>query len=43
MKILFGDLDEKLERNYISKPTIGNRKIHEDNNDNGVRIFKYAT
>jgi hypothetical protein len=41
MKILLGDLNEKLEREYISKPKICNGKLHEDDND--VRIVNYTT
>ena len=27
----------------IFKPTIGNESLHQDSNDNGVRIVKFAT
>jgi len=27
----------------IFKPTIGNDSLHQDGNDNGVRIVKFAT
>jgi hypothetical protein len=30
-------------RENIFKPTIGNESLHEDNNDNGVRIVNFAT
>jgi len=36
MKIMLGDVNEKLEREEISKPKIGNGKLHEYNNDNDV-------
>jgi hypothetical protein len=38
MKILLGDLNAKVGRENIFKPTIGNESLHQDNNDNGVRI-----
>jgi len=30
-------------RENIFKPTIGNESLHQDSNDNGVRIVKFAT
>jgi hypothetical protein len=42
-KILLGDFIVKVGRENIFKPTIGNVSIHEDSNDNGVRIVKVAT
>ena len=36
-------LNVKLGRENIFKPTIGNESLHQDNNDNCVRIVKYAT
>jgi hypothetical protein len=43
MKILVGDLNKKLEKEDIFKPTIGNKSLRQDNNDNGVRIVNIAT
>jgi hypothetical protein len=43
MKILFGDFNAKLGREDNFKPTIGNESLHEDSNDNGVRVLKFAT
>ena len=43
MKILLGDLNAKVGRENIFKPTIGNESLHQDNNDNGVRIVNFAT
>jgi exonuclease III len=37
MKILLGDLNAKVGREDIFKPTIGNESLHEISNDNGVR------
>ena len=43
MKILLGDFNAKVERENIFKPTIGNESLHEDSNDNGVKIVNFAT
>jgi hypothetical protein len=43
MKILFGDFSAKMGRENIFKPTIGNESLHQDNNDDGVRIVNFAT
>ena len=43
MKILLGDFNAKEERENIFKPTIGNESLHQDSNDNGVRIVNFGT
>jgi len=43
MKILLGDFNEKLGREDNFKPTTGNENLHQDSNDNGVRIVSFAT
>ena len=43
MKSLLGDFNAKVGRENIFKPTIGNESLHQDNNDNGVRIVNFAT
>jgi hypothetical protein len=43
MKILLGDLNAKVGREYIFKPTIGNESLHENSNDNGVRAVNFIT
>jgi len=43
MKILLEDFNAKVRRENIFKPTIGNESLHQDSNNNGVRIVKYAT
>ena len=43
MKALLGDFNTKVGREDIFKPTIGNESLHQDNNDNGVRIINFAT
>ena len=42
MKILLGDFSTKVGRENIFKPTIGNESLHEDSNDNGLRIVNFA-
>ena len=43
MKILLRDFNAKVGRENIFKPTIGNESLHQDSNDNGVRLVKFAT
>ena len=43
MKILLGDFDGKEGRENIFKLTIGKESLHQDSNDNGVRLVKFAT
>jgi hypothetical protein len=43
MKILLGDLNAKVGREFIFKPTTGNESLHEISNDNGVRVLNFAT
>jgi hypothetical protein len=42
MKILLGDLNAKVGREDIFKPTIGNEGLHETSNDNGVTVVNFA-
>jgi len=43
MKILLGDFNAKVGREIIFKPTIGQESLHQDSNDNGVRLVNLAT
>jgi hypothetical protein len=43
IKILLEGFNAKLGRENIFKPTIGNDRLHEDSNDNGVRVVNFAT
>jgi len=43
MKILLRDFNAKEGRQNIFKPTFGNESLHQDSNDNGVRIVNFAT
>jgi endonuclease/exonuclease/phosphatase family metal-dependent hydrolase len=42
MQILLGDLNAKVGREDIFKPTVGNESSHEISNDIGVRIVNFA-
>jgi endonuclease/exonuclease/phosphatase family metal-dependent hydrolase len=43
MKILLGDFNAKVGRYNIFKPTIGTVCLHQDSNDNRVRVVNFAT
>ena len=43
LKILLGDCNAKVGRENIFKPTIGQESLHQDSNDNGVRLVNFAT
>jgi len=43
VKILVGDFNAKVERDNIFKRTVGNESLHQDSNDNGVRIVNFAS
>jgi len=43
VKMLLGDFNAIVGRKNIFKPTIGQESLHQDNNDNGVRIVNYDT
>ena len=43
MKMLQGDFNAKLGRENIFKPTIGQESLHQDSNDNGVRLVNFTT
>ena len=38
-----GEFNAKVGRENIFKPTIGNESLHQDSNDNSVRIVNFAT
>jgi exonuclease III len=42
-KILLGDLNAKVDREDIFKPTIWKESLHEISNDNGARVVNFAT
>jgi len=43
MKILLGDCNSKVGREKNFKPTIVQVSLHQDINDNGFRLVKFAT
>jgi hypothetical protein len=43
IQILLGDLNAKVAREDIFKPTIGNESLHEISNGKGVRVVHFAT
>ena len=43
MKVVLGDFNAKVGRENIFKPTVANESLHQDSNDNGIRIVNIAT
>ena len=43
IKMLLGDFNGKVGRENIFKPTIGQESLHQDSDDNAVRLLKFAT
>jgi hypothetical protein len=43
IKILLGDFNANVWREDVFKPIIGNERLHEVSNDNGVRVVNFAT
>jgi len=43
MKMLLGDLNAKVERENIFKPTIGQESLHQERNVNRIRLVKFET
>jgi len=41
--MLLGDFNAKVGRKNIFKPTIERGSLHQDSNDNGVRLVNFAT
>jgi len=41
MNILLGDFNTKVQRGNIFKMAIGNESLHQDSNDDGVRIVNF--
>jgi hypothetical protein len=42
MKMLLEDFIVKVGREDVFTPTIGNERLHEINNDNGIRVVNFA-
>ena len=43
MKIVLGDFNAKISKENFFRPTIGLESLHEESNDNGVRVINFAT
>ena len=43
VKILLGDFNAKVGRKNIFKPTIEQESLHQDSNDNDVRVVNFTT
>jgi hypothetical protein len=43
MKNMLGNINAKVGREDIFTPTIGNESLHQESNDNGVRVLNFAT
>ena len=43
MKMLLGDVNAKVGRENIFKPTIRQESLHQGSNDNGFRLVNFAT
>jgi hypothetical protein len=43
MIIVSGDFNAKVGREDVFKSTIGNQNLHQNTNDNGVRIVNFVT
>jgi hypothetical protein len=43
MEILLGDFNAKVGRKNVFQLTIGNESLHQDGNDNDVRLVNFST
>ena len=43
MTVLLGDFNAKLGKENIFKPTVWNESLHQENNNNAVRIVNFAS
>ena len=42
IKILLGDFNAKVDKDDIYKPTIGNETLHNETNNNGIKIIQFT-
>jgi hypothetical protein len=43
MKILLGDFNAKVGREDTFRRTTGNERLHQNSNDNGIKVVNFAT
>jgi hypothetical protein len=42
IKIILGDFNAEVGKESIYKPTIGNKSLHNETNNNGIKMFQSA-